>query len=257
MIDYGSYKFSDYANAIKEALGACERRTDDFEDMFYYNQYDGDDNTDEVNMDIADLIPGLDWAKFGCTKAVFKLKQFDNVVFKVPYIGWREYTWHEADEETILEEQGFYKHAWDIYDPDGSNGIETGRNDYCGVEQYVYNKAVDFGVADLFAETAFLCYFLDYKIYISECVPDESHLYDSSLFKPESYEKAKTYKKNKVSLCEEGIARLIDDYGEDKTTRLLNFLRRYQIEDLHSGNLNCRDGKLIIIDYSSYHDSAW
>lgn len=257
MINYGSYKISDYASAIKEALGACERRFDDFEDIFYYNEYDGEEYTDR-NEYFSEFIPGLEWAKFGCTKAVFKLKQFDNVVFKIPFIGWRNFSYDEETEDSFIDDSGYYKHAWDMYDPDGKLGIKSGRGDYCSVEQYLYNKAIDYGVQDLFAETAFLCYFLDYKIYISECIPDDSHLYDATLFKEESYEKAQTYKKNKVSLCEEGVARFIEDYGDEATVCLLNFLRRYHIDDLHSDNIHSRDnGKLVIIDYSSFNDSTW
>ena len=58
-------------------------------------------------------------------------------------------------------------------------------------------------------------------------------------------------------LCErnENIGRaFIRDWGENNFELFSEFLEEHRINDLHAGNIGCVNGKMVLIDFSGFHD---
>ena len=90
---------------------------------------------------------GADWVNSGCSKSVFHFKEFDNYVFKIPYIGYfyiededTQYFKDCAEQERVptyfcFDDVALYKNA----NNDGAYPVDA--NDYCAVEEYIYRIA--------------------------------------------------------------------------------------------------------------------
>lgn len=151
-------------------------------------------------------------------------------------------------------------------------------------EAYRWECAVDEDVAYYFAETEYLCdikvygdtweedeygedhYVIDYNhiydipVYIQSRV--DSTWYDSSM-KWELEDQPKTILSREKKIydnLEEWISDVDNDrlfsalfirkYGVNEYIRLANFIRDYDITDLHSSNWGVKEGDLVILDYA-------
>ena len=130
---------------------------------------------------------------------------------------------------------------------------------YCWQEAMNYQYAIQEGVEDAFAA----CYFLDriegHDFYIEELVCVDESTTDSACYDYASrIAESERDNGNEVDddeiyydLCDE--ERIMAIFGAmDIKHRLLDFISKYQINDLHVGNFGYRGDFPVIIDYSGY-----
>lgn len=185
---------------------------------------------------------GADSIQHGASKLVLFYSQFPQWVVKIPFCG--EYT---EDIDSFKEFEGANRHF----------PIETD-NDYCAGEVYISKQAKLAGLEAMFAMTYFLFELAGTPIYVSEKVPNSRWSDPHWMDKDSSLDIAESIKSCRGSeldgsLDVEVIAYLVDEYGEEKTYELIDFIASYDITDLHSGNVGfSRDMKIKILDYSGF-----
>ena len=177
-------------------------------------------------------------------------------VIKTPLFGsWyypEEYD-EENDEYYIDYENPYFDEYTGAYYEDA----EIDCSNYCELEEYLYNFAVENGVSDMFAKTEFFgrakC---GRPVYISEKCKG-FHWGDR---KPS--DASKTLVKDKRDSRTPGWSRMdsmitalfVDDYGVERAEKLFQFLSDFDISDLHSNNvmISEKTGKIVITDYSGF-----
>lgn len=194
----------------------------------------------------------LDW-NAGATKVVLCLKNF---AFKSPYTYMVNYYTEEdynelsdsEKKECDRDEEGWFSKIPFFM---GSTG------NYCDVEAKVYQKALSYGVADFFAETVRIP---GTHVYVQErylmAFDEYNGRDDAPLSKTEINDIRKTccfYN----SIPDRVISWWANHYSYSDLLKLGTFLKLYDINDLHAGNIAFfPDGKLKIIDYSGYCSST-
>lgn len=210
---------------------------------------------------------GADWVNGGCSKSVFHFKEFDNYVFKIPYIGFfhiededNQYFKDCAEQERVptyfcFDDVVLYKNA----NNDGAYPVDA--NDYCAVEEYIYRIARKYNVNQMFTKTAFLGFICGVPVYVSSCAGKAYSPKKSNCRKTDKIAKAmidKSRKEHKDSYSEFYTTEcgvFIETYGRKATQRFIDFLYKEKISDLHTGNYGYDAlGNLKIIDYSGFHD---
>ena len=125
---------------------------------------------------------------------------------------------------------------------------------YCDLEYENYLKAIEYGVADFFAEIKPLINIDGFTIYAQARVVQG--LWNSN--KKYQFEDAKKkisdiYGGDVNSECPTcTIALLIDNYGELKVLDFLIFISEYEINDLTDNNIGLLNGNIKILDYSGF-----
>lgn len=193
----------------------------------------------------------------GATKAVFIFNDEDYVL-KTPIFG-------EVSYPSIKDEYGYLEPDYDA-EPNftawtGALYSDCGDN-YCESEEYLYKKAEEAGLGELFIKTEFLYTENGRPVYISEKCHHcdlwrkggEEAPSENSLSIAEENRKSK--KDNWTSrLGLQATAKFIDDYGLEMTEKLLAFIKKYDISDLHDDNtmISNRTGKIVITDYAGFY----
>ena len=133
--------------------------------------------------------------------------------------------------------------------------ILTG-NDYCALETCYYEKAIEEGVSDFFAEEELLGYIGNTPVYIQQRVTPFFEYYEEK--DPDVTRSATTRKRcqelNCYCFCDEWITDFFDCYGEAAFVRLSAFLEKYDIGDLRTPNIGYVDNKPILFDYAGYNE---
>ena len=209
---------------------------------------------------------GADWVNNGCSKSVFHFKEFDNYVFKIPYIGYfyivdedTQYFKECAEQERVptyfcFDDVALYKNA----NNDGAYPVDA--NDYCAVEEYIYRIARKYNVNQMFTKTAFLGFVCGIPVYVSSCAdkeysPKKQSNETSKIAKDMIDKSRKEHKDSYSELYTTECGVLIETYGRKATQRLIDFIYKEKISDLHIGNYGYDAlGNLKIIDYSGFHD---
>lgn len=191
----------------------------------------------------------------GMSKFVFELGSVPNRVFKIPFDGEiMGFDWNEDMPGGLLDYVSSLGTSQYENANNGGDYSTVWRNDYCSAEEYVYLKAQDRHLEDMFARTRFLGHSRGLRIYVSD---KAESLYDSfddgDKASDNSKEIAKRYGKYD-GLGEEANAIIVENYGEGSLANLIEFLDDYQVYDLHDGNLGYKNGKLVLIDYSSFRE---
>lgn len=128
--------------------------------------------------------------------------------------------------------------------------------DYCGVEEQLYLKAEEAGLASLFAKTEYINTINGYEIYIQQkCDCDYR---GSGRSYSEEDEKSTTVVQSlredsyssSFALC--WLIDVYNTYGEEMLINLLEFEQEW-LRDMHYGNYGYRNGKPIILDYSGFN----
>lgn len=209
---------------------------------------------------------GADWINSGCSKSVFHFKEFDNYVFKIPYIGYfyiededTQYFKDCAEQERVptyfcFDDVALYKNA----NNDGAYPVDA--NDYCAVEEYIYRIARKYNVHQMFTKTAFLGFVCGIPVYVSSCAEKayspKKQSHDTSKMAKDMIDKSRKEHKDSYSelyTTECGV--FIETYGRKATQRFIDFIYKEKISDLHIGNYGYDAlGHLKIIDYSGFHD---
>ncbi len=163
---------------------------------------------------------------------------FDDFVLKTLICG--EMEWNE--ETGTFEEID----CGDTYD------------DFCRIEYQVYQRAVIEGVSQFFAETIYLgdSVYAQQRSEGDVCdieteVEDEELTvanFVNSTCKALGIEKLPTYFDSDYYL----VKCFFDHYSDLEMVQLYNFLKKYDINDLHDGNVGVYNGKPMIYDFSGY-----
>lgn len=130
--------------------------------------------------------------------------------------------------------------------------------DYCEAEANLYSSAEDEKVEQCFAGTEFIGCVNDYPIYKQELATIYSSS-DTSTTSTHTKEDEETVE----SICDTSNYNCFNTYwlgdafvyyGEKVFYQLMNFLRDYDIRDLHNGNIGYIGMKPVLVDYSGFNE---
>lgn len=177
-------------------------------------------------------------------------------VIKTPLFGSWYYP-EKYDEEKDEYYTDYEDAQFDEYTGAYYKDAEIDCSNYCELEEYLYNFAVENGVSDMFAKTEFFGYAKGGRpVYISEKCKD------FWCGDREPSDASKTLVKDKRDSRTPGWSRMdsvitalfVDDYGIERAAKLFQFLSDFNITDLHSNNvmISEKTGKIVITDYSGF-----
>lgn len=203
---------------LSDCLPKCLKNLSDF----CYNEWEMEFNVD---------LPRGWYQKDGATKMVFVNEDY-NYVIKIPYFGVD----YEKFENAIAPIEQM--NQWD----------------YCKREMELYALARSEGLGRFFAATYQIGEFMDYPIYIQEkCTPfGRFHSKDASIIS-QSVEYLKEMNVRHNPFDAKFVVDMVQKEGFDKVQQFYEFLKKYQIDDLHTGNYGYRNELPKIIDYSGFN----
>lgn len=226
----------DILNRVKESIGSIDL----WETMWCNDDFDYDNPFNDCKL-ISDV-------KSGATKTCLFFDDIPDFVVKIPFIG--------ADDEWEGETEFHYANR--CY-PE----FKDNKWDYCLTELGLFNESKAYGVSDMFAGTYYIGRINNFPIYASNRVDNCFYDYGVQSSSAESYALGSKILSSgrdylHVDMNANLIGLFIDSYGYDKTINMLNFIKKFDIRDFHDGNLaSTNDGKVKIIDYSSYNESSF
>lgn len=214
-------------------------------------------STNNINEDIFNRLPqdfSYYWAE-GATKLVIIPLNY-NWVIKIPYNG--------TAERRIIN--GTVRDYADYFD---YGSIDTRHFwDYCYTESCLYQKARTKKIAEIFAKEIYIGDINGYPIYAQQ----KAEEYDAEIcshseleITKEESEYLKSILRNNdtddastgSSFTNSTYAWLVDVliyYGRIFLDKVLFFIEKNGISDLHSGNVGYINNRPVIIDYSSFHE---
>lgn len=191
------------------------------------------------------------WVANGMTKAVICVKGHLDYVIKVPIreaAGYKKYS------------RAFYK-LGEVCSDDFSKYLDW---DYCAVESILSKHAEDEGVAEMLVTTQYLTDIDGIPVYISPMAGEEivlddgypleytSEQYNSVIGKTSEYLRLHGYR-NKMD--EDMGNYFVLSYGFEMFKKLVSFIVKWNISDLHEGNVACgKDGKIKLIDCAGFSE---
>ena len=188
----------------------------------------------------------------GCSKCAIVDKACDYVV-KIPFNGmWFESYNDECSDDDYFEE---FHYANDIED-----NYEARDWDYCENELIKYEKAVDAGFGEFFAETVYYGKIDNTPIYIQEKAMSYSKRLSEGDMPNSSKEAQKVYKENKDKLCcyinTDWVILAIAWYGLARVLAFLKYIDEENLDtDLHAGNIGFTEsGRPVLIDWAGWRD---
>lgn len=225
---------------------------------FYYDRDNGGVNDEGLAEYICDKyydkVGAYSDYHTGATKVVFELS---NLVFKIPFVGDVDFLDEDEYEELDDEDKDWYE--WDGWKWRSSRPYDRKKDpDYCDVEARVYQRAVEWGVEDFFAETVHIpntkVYAQErYEMPIDDC--DSNTL--SELSWDDGVEILTSYHLGGRNIPVMVANYWFENYTSEQLERLSEFLSAFDINDLHSGNIAVfPDGSVKIIDYSGFHSNT-
>ena len=227
----------DSIKCIPAELGACDYDTDVVPRI------------DEIEEQIREVAPEVAIYN-GCTKCAIVDKTCDYVI-KIPFRGM----WYEAYNDEDCGEDFFeeFQYANDL------EGYDDVRQwDYCENELIKYEKAVDAGFSEFFAETAYYGRINNTPVYIQEKAMSFMEKYNELPEPSNDAVKKYTENKDKLSCCitSKWVELAIDWYGFDKVVAFIDYLYDENLNnDLHSGNIGFTEaGKPVLIDWAGFRD---
>ena len=177
-------------------------------------------------------------------------------VIKTPLFGSWHYPeeYNEENNEYCIDYENPY---FDEYTGAYYEDAEIDCSNYCELEEYLYNFAVENNVSDMFAKTEFFGYAKGGRpVYISEKC---KNFWRGNR---EPSDASKTLVKDKRDSRTPGWSKMdsmitalfVDDYGVERAEKLFQFLSDFNITDLHSDNvmISEKTGKIVITDYSGF-----
>ena len=168
-----------------------------------------------------------------------------SLVIKIPFNGQWRY------EEKYNEETEEYEEGEDYFDPFYEY------EDYCALEEEVYNNAEEAGYEQYLAETKFYKAIKNAYVYVQERVYT---LYSDKASTPSEDSRKKIDARNGEYLGnKDWSACFIDFFGEEVFEKFYHYCVYESdvciADDLHSANIGFRvDGSPVILDYSGWAD---
>lgn len=136
--------------------------------------------------------------------------------------------------------------------------------DYCFTDMITYRSAVQEGVEAFFCKTRLIGLVKGYPIYVQEKIVTYDYLYGEDRYEENQFKKGSLYLSQYIENQSEDsivdinlmwLADAIDFYGNKKVNKLLNFINKNNIGDLHTENIGYTyESRPVIIDYSDFHD---
>lgn len=178
----------------------------------------------------------------GATKGVLIFEQL-NFVIKIPFTS-------SGDEEEYYNEDG--ERNYDSYEYFCGADADEEWN-YCEAEAIKFTRAKEEGLGICFAETR--------KITEIDCYP----IYIQEFAKIFSYGESKHTKEDETkvnSICNskdfsvfnlEWLSDALVFFGEEIFYKLVDFIKRLGINDLHNANLGYINDRPVLVDYSSFN----
>ena len=216
-------------------------------DYLYY--YTDDCYPDEYNENICYGCRASDYNS-GATKIVLYYDDIQNWVVKLPFFGDFDPSAEEEDMDCYRYFSGANRYIPIDYD-----------DNYCEVEAYLTKRAEEEGVVDMFAKTYFLGWINTIPVYVSERVEKTVYNADNNYKRIKSAAETQSLydfyntELDTAGLYDESTFRyFVDQYGVKKAEKLINFIMKYNIDDLSDSNIGFdKNGKIKIIDYSGFH----
>ena len=219
-----------------------------YDSAFFY-EYEYSDESDDTYYKVLSKLVDSTWCEYGCTKLVMNFKEFPEVVFKIPFFGVRDVN----DGSEIINETDYF------------GAVKRGLNkdaawDYCSLEEELYNQAKEWGLDDIFTETAFLCCINGVNIYVSplceidcfDCLYSEPYEENATPEQKETSKQLLSYMNDK-SMTDSALLVLSAQYGEDAVCDFIDFINYYDIGDFHSANMGFTEsGQFKIFDYGDF-----
>jgi hypothetical protein len=203
----------------------------------------------------------------GVTKGVIIFKDFDFVV-KIPFegsVGYIESHYETPNGRWIWSADSRFNsqvvrlEGQDEFTPfDGADTLDNWN--YCAVESYLTEMAVEKGLIQCFAATEYFGEAKGHPIYFQEkcCMfSDASTSENKDKYKNRTkadYDSL-TKIREKISFWEinnDWVLDFLIYWGEETLHKLAQFLFDYDIGDLHNGNIGYHNGVPCLVDYSSY-----
>lgn len=128
--------------------------------------------------------------------------------------------------------------------------------DYCEAEVWYANKAKEAGLIVCFAETKLLGYVDGHPIYVQPKAQIYCDCYSSKYDSHTDEQRADTKKAcerlNSWCFNVDWLTDFLLFYGDDMFQKFMNFIKEYQIRDLHTGNVGYVDGLPVLVDYGGF-----
>lgn len=211
------------------------------DDVFYLDipsQFGSDDEND-TSEEIEAIMDECDKnveCRYGASKFIMLFDGSDKIV-KIPMNGTWFYNYDDNDSADYDDP------VWEPF----------ATADYCALEALIYEAAVEAGLEMFFASTVEAgrtskgC---GIPYYISEKVNTG---YDYDREPSEDSKKKAREMTNRGHVSVDFVADALDFYGETLVQQFLEFVREWDINDLHDGNIGYRnDGSPVLLDYSGF-----
>lgn len=223
--------------------------------------------------DCADLAD-TDWTwDDGASKLVLIFKNL-NFVIKIPFTGSIDpcgdcYDHCEDCEEKSTSRCDCCPYHYNCYGDADNNyydfqgadwgGKQLARNwDYCEAEAYLYETAKEEGVDVCFAGTELLGFVDGHPIYWQAKAQIYNDYYTSTNKDHTREEKVNTEEAcrriNGWCFNVDWLCDFLTAYGDDMFQQFMAFIKKYEIRDLHTGNVGYIDGAPVLVDYSGYNE---
>lgn len=250
---------SDYKNEMRKFLNHILKGSMTYL-KYYWMNTDDDKSASEMREEIYHEVLDNNTSspfkvKCGASKLAIMFEEFEDVVFKIPFMG----------SATLDEMEGQYV----PYDIDVFHYADYDRGwNYCQTDKHVYERIMNEAdeLEDFFCEVEFLDFIDDHPVYVQERVSKTIEDVDFS-----SYSKEHPISENSLDFCKEDwfqdslkdlswgnteismlFAKICDDYGENVAEELLQYMTE-EIDDLHELNYGINeDGYIRIFDYSGF-----
>lgn len=181
----------------------------------------------------------------GATKGVI-IPIDEDYVIKIPFCGFHTCIF---TDETNREEEEFENYYG------AKTSLACYDWDYCLVEVERYDKAMKAGIADLFARTEIYGEVKGHPVYIQEKADPfccGNHKIHTAARRQKT--RNKVYSLGYEVFNEDWLTDVLDYFGEEIFLKLLSFIKKENINDLHTGNLGYIGDRPVIFDYSGYNE---
>lgn len=214
------------------------------------------------NFDTLRSIVGASRVTHGKTKVVLFFNELDDYVIKIPLAGYALYNYDEDEEEWCYEETIPFAYADDtseeLYDrltdneqlvfSECINGC-----DYCAIEALIFNIAQKDLIDSAFAGTWYLGQIYGVPVYASEkcsnCIPSVGReKIDRIITETEDLEKKMYYHSIEI----ESLYWMINTLGYGLTMKFFDFIKKYDIADLHQENFGMYGNRACVLDYAGF-----
>lgn len=180
----------------------------------------------------------------GASKVVLTFENLGFVI-KIPFEGY--YPDAEYDEET----DEYYDSEFEYF----CNADADSEWDYCEAEANRYNEAKTYGVEDCFAKCEKIATINSHPIYLQEYATMYDWGKSSNHTDKDKETVSKICSDNRFDCFNtEWLSDVFNYFGEKIFYTFMEFLKDYNINDLHNGNIGYINARPVLVDYAGWGD---